>query len=159
VSQYKKRRRRFPFTPHTTLRPDYCSGGSFFAGHLGSCLLGTGLRFLVPESGRVGKWGRGRGGEWQSGRAQEWPRRRVGEFLFYISAFGNISALNISALFLQKPCAFFLLPSDLGLLPSDFFHRTSSIGLLPSDFFLLPSSFLLLKPSVKIVDASGYTFC
>jgi hypothetical protein len=22
----------FPFTPHTTLRPDYCSGGSLFKG-------------------------------------------------------------------------------------------------------------------------------
>jgi hypothetical protein len=137
MSQYKKRRRRFPFTPHTTLRPDYCSGGSFFGGHLGSCLLGTGLRLLVPESGRVAQEESGRGGEWESGPGEEWPRRRVGECLFYISAFGNISALNISALFLQKPCAFFLLSSDIFLLPSDFFHRTSS-------FFLLPSSFLLL---------------
>jgi hypothetical protein len=77
MSQYKKRRRRFPFTPHTTLRPDYCSGGSFFAGDLGSCLLGTGLRLLAPESGKVrererGESGRvaqeksGPGGEWQN---------------------------------------------------------------------------------------------
>jgi hypothetical protein len=28
----------FPFTPHTTLRLDYCSGGSCF---LGSCFLGS----------------------------------------------------------------------------------------------------------------------
>ncbi len=62
MSQYKKRRRRFPFTPHTTLRPDYCSGGSFFGGHLGSCLLGTGPRLKAPESVRVSEWGRGQEG-------------------------------------------------------------------------------------------------
>lgn len=46
----------FPFTPHTTLRPDYCSGGSFFAGNLGSCLLDTELRLVAPERPRVGEW-------------------------------------------------------------------------------------------------------
>ncbi len=159
MSQYKKRRRRFPFTPHTTLRPDYCSGGSFFAGDLGSCLLGTGLRLKAPESGRVGKWGRGRGGEWESGRGEEWPRRRVGEFLFYISAFClrkhkclEHKCLVPSETLCLLPSTLFPLPSTLFLLPSSFFHRTSS-------FLLLASSFLLLKPSVKIVDASGYTFC
>ena len=134
MSQYKKRRRRFPFTPHTTLRPDYCSGGSFFAAHLRSCLLGTGLRLLAPESGRVGKWGRGRGGELESGPGEEWPRRRVGEFLYYISAF-CLRKHNC----LEHKC---LVPSEtLCLLPSTLGPRTSSIGLLPSDFFLLPSCF------------------
>ena len=132
MSQYKKRRRRFPFTPHTTLRPDYCSGGSFFAGDLGSCLLGTGLRLLAPESGRVGKWGSGRGGEWESGKGEEWPRRRVGEFLFYISAF----CLR------KHKC---LVPSEtLCLLPSTLFDRTSSFYPLRSDFFDRTSSFFLL---------------
>ena len=53
MSQYKKRRRMFPFTPHTTLRPDYCSGGSFCASFCAvgapHYLLGTGLRLFAPE--------------------------------------------------------------------------------------------------------------
>ena len=153
MSQYKKRRRRFPFTPHTTLRPDYCSGGSFFAGDLGSCLLGTGLRLLAPESGRVGKWesggeGEGESGrvaEHKSGRAQEWPRRRVGEFLFYISAF----CLRKHKC-LEHKC---LVPSEtLCLLPSTLYPLPSTLFLLL--FFLLPSSFFLLLSSFFVLPSS-----
>ncbi len=40
----------FPFTPHTTLRPDYCSGGSFLTAGASVYSLGTGLRVFAPDS-------------------------------------------------------------------------------------------------------------
>ena len=116
----------FPFTPHTTLRPDYCSGGSFFAENLRSCLLGTGLRLLAPETGRLGECESG--GEEEGERERERERGRVGEFFFCISAFC-----------LRKPSVECLVRSAFGSL--------------------LPSYFGSLLRSVKIVDASGYTFC
>ncbi len=143
MSQYKKRRRRFPFTPHTTLRPDYCSGGSFFAGDLGSCLLRTGLRLLAPESGKVSQRERG---EWESGPGEEWPRRRVAEFLFYISPF----------CFRKRKCLEHkcLVPSEtLCLLPSTLLLFASCFLLLASCFLLLASCFLrlLLKSLTQVV--------
>ncbi|NJK76927.1 MAG: hypothetical protein HC849_27180 [Oscillatoriales cyanobacterium RU_3_3] len=39
----------FPFTPHTTLRPDYCSGGSFFGAGAPLCLQDTELRPIAPD--------------------------------------------------------------------------------------------------------------
>jgi hypothetical protein len=52
----------FPFTPHTTLRPDYCSGGSFFTAVTAGArfyLLGRGLGVLAPDC--RGEWA---GSEW-----------------------------------------------------------------------------------------------
>ncbi|MGB7890719.1 MAG: hypothetical protein WCF82_02165, partial [Microcoleus sp.] len=55
----------------------------------------------------------------------EWESLGVGEFFFYISAFGLDKCIRPwEQKCLQKPCA----------------------------FFLLPSSFFLQKPSLKIVD-------
>jgi len=100
------------------------------------------------EIGKVRE--RARGGEWENGPGEEWPRRRVGEFLFYISAFCRRKHKCLEYKCLVPSETLCLLPSTLGPIPS-------SIGLLPSSFYPLPSCFF--SPSVKIVDASGYTFC
>ena len=91
-------------------------------------------------------------GEWESEGEREREREESGRVAQEES--GRIFILHKC---LEHKC---LVPSEtLCLLPSTLLPLPSSIGLLPSDFFLLPSSFFLLKLSVKIVDASGYTFC